>query len=138
MLIATVVSFNFVSNVTLIVCQGLSNGNLFYDPNIHGTPLNLLQIPANVMQTIGAALQSGKEFFCRFTQDGKNVSDLGKILNVRDRTCVGEKDLEVKSVALIFDLLKESLNQIFSRSVGLVAVACLCSKLNRYLRIIRI
>lgn len=81
---------------------GLSNGNLFYDPNVHGTPVSLLQIPSNVMQQIMNAMQRGKDAYCRFTQDGKNVADLPKILDVRDRLCVGEKDLEVHRNFIFF------------------------------------
>lgn len=64
---------------------------------MHGTPVNLLQIPPNVMQVITNGLQRGKESSCRFTQDGKTVADLVKVLDAKDKNCVVEKDLEVRT-----------------------------------------
>uniref|UniRef100_A0A915HXF7 Zinc finger protein n=1 Tax=Romanomermis culicivorax TaxID=13658 RepID=A0A915HXF7_ROMCU len=74
----------------------INNGNYFYDPNLFGTPVHLLQIPTSVMQSIRSSMMQRQENFCRFTQDGKTSNDLIKCLsNQRDRSFVGEKDIDV-------------------------------------------
>ena len=82
--------------LALLLFAGLPVGGLpFYDPSLHGTPVTMLQIPPTVMQTITAKLQSGSHVQCKFTQDGKNMSDLTNVLHEKDKKCLHLSDVEV-------------------------------------------
>jgi hypothetical protein len=47
------------------------------DPNIHGTPMFMLQLPSEALQKIVALTKSDGHLTCaQYTQDGKSIEDL--------------------------------------------------------------
>ncbi len=69
-----------------------------YDPTIYGTPVNMLQIPAPVMQLISARMRDTSVPSVKFTQDGMKADELARILtNPKDFACAGDHDMEVRT-----------------------------------------
>lgn len=68
---------------------------MMYDPNIMGTPIQMLQIPQAVMQQISTDMAGRTTNSTKFTQDGKSFSELAAVVSPRDFQCAGGKDSEV-------------------------------------------
>jgi hypothetical protein len=75
--------------------------NALLDPNVIGTPINMLQIPEAVMTQIASDLQTGKSS-TKFTQDGLEFNNLANKVSDEDFKCA---KLTESEVGYLFGLL---------------------------------
>ncbi|KAI6203727.1 hypothetical protein M3Y94_00589800 [Aphelenchoides besseyi] len=72
--------------------------NLVYstllDPNVVGTPIRMLQIPEAVMNQIASDLRDGQTA-TKFTQDGRELSELASVVESEDFRCAQTTESEV-------------------------------------------
>ena len=66
-----------------------------YDPMTFGTPLQLLQIPAQAIKDVGVKLSEPRATVAQYTQDCKSISSLKSLVNAVDYSCAREATVDV-------------------------------------------
>ena len=66
-----------------------------YDPATFGTPLTLLQIPPQAIQSVQAELQNEGCVITRYTQDCRNLDDLKTMVSAWDYDSAAEAMVDV-------------------------------------------